>query len=122
MTRPIEYPVDRDPAHLRAAYFEWVDPRVAREQLEAHIAHFEGLRAVRLAQLVSIRDHTHPIVRRRLESADPDRARRLVAFKAFTYEGFVELAECEIAWAKRGIRLLDELAAEERTRPDEARD
>ena len=110
MTSPIGYPRERDPAHLRAAYFEWAPPEEVRAQLEAHIAHYRDQRAQWTAQLESIRDRTHPIVRRRLEVYPPSEWDRIVAFKAFTYEGMVAHADQEIAWARRGLRLLDELS------------
>jgi PadR family transcriptional regulator, regulatory protein AphA len=111
MGTPLEYARDRDPAHLRAAYLEWTDDAGARAQLEAHRAHFREQRAQWDGQLRAIRDRSHPIVARRLAIFPESEWQRIVAFKAFAYEGLVARADLEIAWAERGLALLDELAA-----------
>ena len=103
MATPLEYARDRDPAHLRAAYFEWTDTAHARTHLEAHRDHFEDLRVQWDGQLRSIRDRTHPVVARRLAIFPESEWERIVAFKAFAYEGLVARAEQEIAWAERGL-------------------
>lgn len=109
MSAPLEYAPDRDPAHLRAAYFEWTDPERAREHLQAHKAHFMEQRAQWNGQLESIRDRTHPVVARRLAMSPKDDWERIVAFKAFAYEGLIARADQEIAWAESGLRLIDSL-------------
>lgn len=111
MAEPVDYAAERDPAHLRAAYFEWADPQDARARLRDHIAHYAERRAQWQGQLDAIRDRTHPIVARRLVADTRHDAAAVVAFKEFTYEGFVARAEQEIAWAERGLRLIDDLAA-----------
>lgn len=110
MEQPLEYTRERDPAHLRAAYFEWTDDEHARSQLEAHAAHYRTMRAQWQGQLDSIRDRSHPIVARRLAVFPESEWRRITAFKEFTYEGMVAHADQEIDWAKRGLRLLEELS------------
>lgn len=110
MEAPVEYAPDRDPLRLRAAYFEWADPDAARARLHEHIEHYSQRRAAWRAQYNSIRDRTHPILMRRLQTDhlhDPD---AVVAFKLYTYEGYIERADQEISWAERGIALLDGLA------------
>ncbi|MEO8093617.1 MAG: PadR family transcriptional regulator [Pseudolysinimonas sp.] len=109
MTEPLEYARDRDPAHLRAAYFEWTDTDSARAHLTAHRAHFESLKAQWQEQLEAIRDRTHPVVARRLSVFPPAQWDRIVAYKAFAYEGLVDRADHEIAWAIRGLALIDTL-------------
>lgn len=111
MQEPVEYPNERDPAHLRAAYFEWVEPDVARAMLRDHIEHYRARRAQWQGQLDAIRDRSHPIVARRLETDRDHPAEAIVAFKEFTYEGFVARADQEIAWAEHGLELLDALAS-----------
>ncbi len=106
---PLEYSIERNPAHLRAAYFEWAEPERARLQLRAHIEHYEQQRAKWQAQLESIRDHTHPIVAQRLASNDPTEGNRITAYKLFAYEGLIARADQEVAWGHRGLRLIDEL-------------
>ncbi len=110
MDDPVEYARERDPLHLRAAYFEWADPDSARARLRDHIAHYEQQRAQWQAQLDAIRDRTHPILAARLRADERHDADAIVAFKEFTYEGFIERADHEIAWARRGLALLDGLS------------
>lgn len=109
MTEPLDYAREREPAHLRAAYFEWTDPATVRQQLEQHIAHFTEQRDQWVAQRDAIRDRTHPIVQRRLERYPPEQWDRIVEYKAFAYEGMIARADTEIAWARRGLALVDEL-------------
>ncbi len=110
MEEPVEYPSERDPAHLRAAYFEWADPEAARARLHDHIDHYTQRRAQWQGQLDAIRDRTHPILARRLVSDAGHSPEAIVAFKEFTYEGFLERADQEIAWARRGLDLIDEMS------------
>jgi PadR family transcriptional regulator AphA len=109
MTEPLDYAREREPAHLRAAYFEWTDPATVRQQLEQHIAHFTEQREQWVAQRDAIRDRTHPVVQRRLERYPPEQWDRIVEYKAFAYEGMIARADTEIAWARRGLALVDEL-------------
>lgn len=109
MTEPLDYAREREPAHLRAAYFEWTRPDVVRRQLEQHIAHFTEQREQWVAQRDAIRDRTHPIVQRRLERYPAQQWDRIVEYKAFAYEGMIARADTEIAWARRGLALVDEL-------------
>jgi hypothetical protein len=50
-------------------------------------------------------------VQRRLERYPPEEWDRIVAFKALAYEGMIARADTEIAWARRGLSLVDELEA-----------
>jgi PadR family transcriptional regulator, regulatory protein AphA len=109
MEAPLEYTRERDPAHLRAAYLEWTDAAHARAMLRAHVAHYEAMRAQWQGQLDLIRDRTHPIVARRLSVYPEAEWERITAFKEFTYEGMVGHADQEIAWARRGLALVEEL-------------
>lgn len=109
MEQPVAYGADRDPAILRAAYFEWADPDAARARLREHIAHYRVRRGLWRAQLEAIRGRTHPIVARRLETDTRHDPEAIVAFKVFAYEGFVARADQEIAWAERGLALVDAL-------------
>ena len=110
MAQPVDYPSERDPARLRAAYFEWADPDAARARLREHLAHFAERRAQWQGQLDAIRDRTHQILARRLQTDTRHDPEAVVAFKVFTYEGFIERADLEIAWAQRGLELLDRFA------------
>jgi PadR family transcriptional regulator, regulatory protein AphA len=109
MAAPIEYSLDRDPAHLRAAYFEWIDSASAQAHLRNHWQRYDQLRTQWQAQLDLIRSREHPIVKRRLEVFPEVEWARIIAFKQFAYEGLVAQAEQEMAWALRGLDLVAEL-------------
>ena len=109
MATPLEYSRERDPAHLRAAYFEWTDAATARAHLLAHRAHHDELRSQWIEQVELIRAREHPIVKRRLEIFPESEWARIIAFKEFAYQGLIAQADQEIAWAERGLRLVDEL-------------
>ncbi|GAB2568653.1 hypothetical protein [Leucobacter ruminantium] len=62
-------------------------------------------------QIAGIEDRSNPTLARRLESSEPAQRERIVAFKRYAYEGKIARAEAEIAWAREGLRLLDDLDA-----------
>lgn len=107
MDAPLKYALDRDPAHLRAAYFEWATPTAARQALLDHIDRYEDLRAQWQDQIDQIDDGTSPVLNRRLVGKDEGERRRISGFKRFAYEGLLARADVEISWARRGLALLD---------------
>jgi PadR family transcriptional regulator, regulatory protein AphA len=106
---PLSYVPVRDPARLKAAYFEWAEPQDAARQLESHIAHFEEQRALAQQVIDEIRSDSQPTLERRLSGASPQERERIIRFKEFAHEGTIAQADQEIAWARRGLELLDEL-------------
>ncbi|MBG0739978.1 PadR family transcriptional regulator [Paeniglutamicibacter antarcticus] len=106
---PLAYARVRDPAHLRAAYLEAATPKVARAFLQAHIGQWEGELAQWEGELVRIAVVDNPMLVRRLAGTRPGDRDRTIAFKRFTYEGLVDRARGEIAWARRGLELVDGL-------------
>jgi PadR family transcriptional regulator AphA len=118
MHTPLEYARVRDPAHLRAAYLEAATPEAAREFFRAHIVQWESELAQWEGELLRIEELANPMLLRRLAVTEPEDRERTIAFKRFTYEGLVERARGEIAWAKRGLRLIDELGGVGGVRPN----
>jgi DNA-binding PadR family transcriptional regulator len=106
---PLVYAAERDPAHLLAAYFEWGTRDTAQARLHEHIAAYEAAKASAEVQARDIRERTSPTLKRRLAANDPADADRIAAFKLFAYEGKIARADAEIAWARRGLDLLDRL-------------
>ncbi|GGA72175.1 transcriptional regulator [Pseudoclavibacter endophyticus] len=106
--RPLRYAPERDPARLRSAYFEWAAAADARAQLLAHIAHHEREIAGARARIHSIRDGENDSVRQRLGHYAPADRERVTRWKVFAHEGTIARAEAEIAWARRGIALLED--------------
>ena len=115
MEAPLDYSRVRDPAHLKAAYLEATTPEVAREVLHAHIAAWESELEQWEGELRRIDAIDNPMLIRRLAAMPPEDHERTIAFKRFAYEGLVERARGEIEWAKRGLELVDSLAAADGT-------
>ncbi|WP_156761315.1 PadR family transcriptional regulator [Microbacterium karelineae] len=106
---PLSYARVREPASLKAAYLEAADEASARAFLDDHIAHWQGELAQWEAELERVDAHGTPMLRERLAVTPPEDHARVVAFKRLGYENLVDRARAEIAWAERGLRLLDEL-------------
>lgn len=109
MGQPLDYQRVREPAYLRAAYLESATPQQARAFLTGHIKEWESELAQWRAELSRINHLSNPMLQRRLRLTPESEHERLVAYKRFAYEGLVERAIGEIAWAKRGLELVDEL-------------
>ncbi|UOQ57405.1 PadR family transcriptional regulator [Leucobacter allii] len=104
-----EYQRIRDAAHLRAAYLESADPEAARAFLRAHIAHWEHELSCWEGELSHIEAIDNPMLVRRLAVTSEQDRERTIAYKRFAYDGLADRARGEIAWAERGLRLIDEL-------------
>jgi hypothetical protein len=82
---------------------------VAAAQLQAHIDHYEDRRLQTLNMIDALEHRTHPTLARRLTRYAEEERERIVRFKIFAYEGQLARAEQEIAWAKRGLQILEEM-------------
>jgi hypothetical protein len=102
---------ERDPYRLRSAYLEWAVPESAREQMQAHLEHFERWGAAWASNLDEIRGRSSFLLAKRLARTEPADHDAIVAFKEFAYEGLVERAHLEVDWARRGLALIDRLEA-----------
>lgn len=117
MNEPMGFSRVRDPAHLRAAYLEWATPQAARSQMQDHIAHNTVLLRQWETKIREIDTGTSAMLNRRLEVTPVPDQHRTAAFKRFAYEGLIARAEAEIAWANRGLRLLEELYGDDPAAP-----
>jgi DNA-binding PadR family transcriptional regulator len=109
MRSPLGYLRVRDPAHLRSAYLESVAPDEARAFLRTHQEQWEAELAQWEAEIARIDAGESPMLQRRLVVTPPAEQRATIAYKRFAYEGLVERARTEIAWARRGLSLVDRL-------------
>ncbi|WP_136710043.1 PadR family transcriptional regulator [Agromyces sp. H66] len=115
MEAPLDYSRVRDPAHLKAAYLEATTPDAAREFLRSHIAAWESELEQWEGELRRIDAVDNPMLIRRLAAKPAEEHERTIAFKRFAYEGLVDRARGEIAWAERGLELVDDLSAPDGT-------
>lgn len=106
MNTPLDHAPVRDAHHMQAAYFEWADPEQAREILRRHIAYYSE----QVDLLVKVRDGikggTDPAIIRRLTHYPEQDHARIIAFKAYTYEGMIARSRSEIDWAEAGLDLI----------------
>jgi DNA-binding PadR family transcriptional regulator len=101
----------RDPAYVKATYFEYGGYRDARAQFRAHRKHYEALRDHYEDHCDQLEQRATPLLRRRLAKSPAEAHDAIVAYKVHAYRGLVERAKGEIAWAERGLELVDRLAA-----------
>jgi DNA-binding PadR family transcriptional regulator len=104
-------PALRDPAYVKATYLEYGSYREARAQFRAHRAHYEALRDHYELHVEQLEQRVTALLRRRLARAPEATHEAIVAYKAHAYRGLIERAKTEIAWAERGLELVDRLAA-----------
>ncbi len=106
---PLPRQTERSPYRLKAAFFEWASRDAARAQLREHIAYHRGCVADWKQVLEEIDERRVPLLQRRLANHPPADHEAIVAFKRFAFEGAISKAEAEVAWAEKGLALLDEL-------------
>jgi hypothetical protein len=95
---------------MQAAYFEWADPDAARDHLRRHVDYYRKQVELLTDVRNGILERSDPAIRRRLERYPEAEHERIVAYKAFTYEGMIERSRAEMAWAERGLGLIDRLS------------
>ncbi|MGR6520300.1 PadR family transcriptional regulator (plasmid) [Rhodococcus erythropolis] len=109
MNTPIDHAPVRDTHHMQAAYFEWAEPEQARAILGRHIEYHNE----QVTLFTSVRDgilnKTDPAIIRRLDKYPEHEHARIVAYKAYTYEGMITRSQAEIDWAIKGLHLIDQI-------------
>jgi PadR family transcriptional regulator AphA len=103
-------PAVRDPAYLKATYLEYGTPERARAQFRAHRAFHEAQRNRFEEHIDLLERRDTALLRKRLAAAPADAHDAIVAYKVHAYRGLVERAKVEIAWAERGLELVERLA------------
>jgi DNA-binding PadR family transcriptional regulator len=107
----IERPASpRDSAYVKATYLEYGSYADARAQFRAHRAHYEQQRDWYEQHVDVLERRATALLERRLERAPADAHDAIVAYKMHAYRGLIDRAKTEIAWAERGLELIDRLA------------
>lgn len=106
---PYGYPNERDGFRLRFCYFELVPHDVAREHLNAHIAHYKLQIEQLKARIEGIKQRRSALLQARLRRHPPEAHDAIVAYRFHALEAHILLAQAEIAWAKRGLQLVAKL-------------
>jgi PadR family transcriptional regulator, regulatory protein AphA len=102
-------PPVRDPAYLRATYFEYESFEETRRHFQEHRDHYRSVLEHWLRHVTRLQQHATALISRRLERAPEEAREAIVAFKVHAYDGLIERARAEIAWAERGLALVDGL-------------
>ncbi|MEP9395669.1 PadR family transcriptional regulator [Gordonia sp. VNK1] len=105
----LDYQPVRDPVHMQAAYYEWADPDRARDHLRRHIAHYREQVELWTSIRTSIVEATQPNIAKRVAKFPAEDHERIIAYKAFAYEGLIDRGMSEINWAEKGLELIDKL-------------
>ena len=112
MRTPLKYQRTRDAAHLKAAYLESVDHESRVAFLNDHIAHWTSELKCWEDEIAKIDALISPMLNRRLEVTEDEDREETIAFKRFAYEGLADRAKTEIAWARKGLELVNRFAPE----------
>jgi PadR family transcriptional regulator AphA len=110
LAEPPSYGPERDVTRLRTAYLEFADADAAKRFFRAHIEHHEHWLHMWRSMQAAIRSHENPMIAARIERRPADEHERIVAWKAFAYDGLIARAQLEIDWGRAGLELADRLA------------
>jgi PadR family transcriptional regulator, regulatory protein AphA len=104
-------PAQRDPVHLKAAFFDLAPLESAREQLRAHIAQFQWRLEQWQAREDAIRERRAELVEVWLARQPVEEHDNIIRLKIHALEGLIARARVEITWARQGLALVDEIEA-----------
>lgn len=104
--RPVR---SRDPQYLRAAYLDWTTPEAARSQLQEYVRFYTEHGDLLQRTRDSLVDRSHPVLAARLAHLPPEQHEAVVAFKVFAYDGMIQQARQQVAWARQGLELVGEM-------------
>jgi len=99
----------REPAYLQATYFEYESFDETRHHFEKHRDHHRAVQKHWQQHVARLQRHDTELMRRRLDGAPEAAHDAIVAYKVHAYEGLIERARAEVAWAERGLALVDRL-------------
>jgi DNA-binding PadR family transcriptional regulator len=111
----------RDPVHLKAAFFDLAPLDAVREQLRAHIAQFQWRLEQWQARENAIRDRRAELLEVWLERQPVEEHENIIQLKIHALEALIVRARGEIAWARQGLALCDEIEARRASHDDAIR-
>jgi DNA-binding PadR family transcriptional regulator len=113
-------PAQRDPVHLKAAFFDLAPLDSVREQLRAHIAQFQWRLEQWQAREDAIRERRAELVEVWLARQPVEEHDNIIRLKIHALEGLIARARAEITWARQGLALCDEMEARRSPHQEEA--
>ncbi|MDT0303848.1 PadR family transcriptional regulator [Streptomonospora wellingtoniae] len=109
MESPLVPQRQRDPAYLKAAYFDFAAPGSVREQLRQQQAYWEEQLRMLEGTRATLVDRSHPTLAARLSKLNEREAELAVRYKVYAYDGLIARARTELAWIADGFALVEEL-------------
>lgn len=108
-SQPSTYPPNRDDERLRLIFGDHGSRKDIRRHFETHLAHYEArLKELRVFAEVVI-NRQHPRIEMRIHNAPTAATKELVlSLRKMAYEGDIQRAELEIAWAKACLSWFNE--------------
>jgi DNA-binding PadR family transcriptional regulator len=107
----IPLPAQRDPIHLKAAFFDLAPLESVREQLRAHIAQFQWRLEQWQARADAIGERRAELVEVWLARQPVEQHDSIIQLKIHALEGLIARAKAEINWARDGLALCDRIEA-----------
>ncbi|GAA2778575.1 PadR family transcriptional regulator [Crossiella cryophila] len=101
-------PPSRDALDVQALYFDLVEPAVAKRVLTEFIAEQQAAAEHATAHSARLLAKDTELLRERLSHRPAAEHDRMARLKAHVFAGQAAVAEARIAWAREGLRLLDE--------------
>jgi PadR family transcriptional regulator, regulatory protein AphA len=102
-------PAQRDPIYLKAAFFDLAPLDSVREQLRAHIAQFQWRLEQWQARVEAIGERRAELVEVWLARQAVEDHDGIIQLKIHALNGLIGRARSEIAWARQGLALCDEI-------------
>jgi PadR family transcriptional regulator, regulatory protein AphA len=110
-TKFMPLPAQRDPVHLKAAFFDLAPLESVREQLRAHIAQYQWRLDQWQARADAIGERRAELVEVWLVRQPVEEHDNIIQLKIHALEGLISRARAEIAWARQGLDLCDTIDA-----------
>jgi DNA-binding PadR family transcriptional regulator len=111
----IPLPAQRDPIILKAAFFDLAPLDAVREQLRAHVAQYQWRMEQWQARAEAIGERRAELVEVWLARQPKEQHKSIIQLKIHALEGLISRARSEIAWARQGLALCDEIEAREQS-------
>ena len=103
-----QYRPNRDPERIQLIFSDLTDTHVVRRHLEQHLEHYRARRDLVRFTRDKISSGLHDRVQQRLNDKPPRQKALTLLLRELAYDGDVERAELEMAWAQRALRAVAE--------------
>jgi PadR family transcriptional regulator, regulatory protein AphA len=113
--QPYAYPPERDGMRLQFMYLDLVPFEVAREHLRAHISHHKLSIQHLQGRIDGIVNRRSSLLQSRLKHRPEASHAAIVEYRVHALSAHVARSEAEIAWAERGLELVERLEEQRST-------